>query len=183
MTKLELGVKRGTVKLGYGYELWKDEYEMKKLTLQGIFGSTAIQIEHIGSTAIPNLIAKPLIDIAILVQSLDDMETIINELIKNGYVERVGRLSGRQRVFAKGGDLNVTHHLHVIEKGEPDWDDKIDFKTILISNLETRKQYSELKIKLFKKNENNRGQYSFDKGDFIKSKLSFFRSKKVANKD
>lgn len=169
---MKLGVKRGTVKLQESTTDWSDAYEQEKPILLAIFGKNALTIEHIGSTAIPKLVSKPLIDIAIKVRDIDDLSSIYGRLIEIGYTERVGRLSGQQKVFAKGGDLNVTHHLHVIEQDDIAWEEKIKFKNILNSNPQIVAEYAGLKRELILKYENNRSEYTRIKSEFIKRVLN-----------
>lgn len=168
---MKIGVKRGTVRLQEYTTAWKDEYHKEKLILLDIFGENYLEMEHIGSTAIPNLIAKPLIDIAIKVKDINNLDPITKNLIKIGYIERLGRLNGKQKVFAKGGDLNVTHHLHIIEQDEVDWEEKIRFKNILISNPKIVNKYAELKRKLTSDYQDNRSKYTKIKSQFIRKIL------------
>ena len=81
-----LGVKRGTVKLEKYNPNWKAEFEKEKSFIKGIFQDTILDIQHIGSTSIPNLISKPLIDIAIKVEDLNFSDKLTNDLISNNYM-------------------------------------------------------------------------------------------------
>lgn len=166
---MQLGVKRGTVRIEAYSKDWAQAFELEKQILLKIFKDNFLAIEHIGSTSIPNLIAKPLIDIAIQVEDIDQLNDIPNLLVSDDYIERLGRLSGRQKVFAKEGDDHVTHHLHIIEKGEQDWEDKIKFRDILIKQPEIAKAYALLKKELFEKHANNRSEYTKGKAAFIQS--------------
>jgi len=168
---MDLGVKRGTVRITPYNELWAEIFLCEKERLTGIFGSKILHIEHIGSTSIPNLKSKPLIDIAIQVVDINDLGKITPQLLDIGYEERVGRLQGKQLVFAKGGDANITHHLHIIEKGEKDWDEKIKFRNILLSNPNIVTDYAQLKEELFSKYPNDRHMYTTSKTSFIKNIL------------
>lgn len=172
MKNKSLGVIRGTVKIQEHSKDWSNVYEAEKAILVAIFKNNYLAIEHIGSTAIPNLVAKPLIDIAIQVKNIDELGSIPKQLIANGYVERIGRLSGRQKVFAKGGDLNVTHHLHIIEAGEIDWEEKIRFKNILIAQPKIALEYAELKKSLASQFPNDRSKYTKGKAEFISAQLN-----------
>ena len=167
----KLGVKRGTVIIQDYTSDWNSDYLQEKSILLDIFGKDCLEIEHIGSTAIPNLIAKPLIDIAIKVSDISSLNHIYKALLDTGYTERVGRLSGKQKIFAKGDDSNVTHHLHVIEQNETDWQEKIKFKNILISDPQIVIEYGELKRELFLKYHNNRSEYTRGKSQYIRNIL------------
>jgi len=169
---MHLGVKRGEVKLLPYSPQWAEAFNEEKENLSNIFGITVLQIEHIGSTAVPGLMAKPLIDMAILIERLQHLaEPIIAELMASSYQERVGRLMGRQRVFAKGDDESITHHLHIIELGEADWEHKLLFRNALIRDEALRKSYHHLKIKLSKDFAQDRARYTAAKANFIREVL------------
>ena len=171
---MKLGVKKGTVRLESYSSEWSKVYEIEKDSLLSIFKSYALAIEHIGSTAIPNLTAKPLIDIAIQVQNIDELP-IIEALTALGYIEKIGRLSGRQRVFSKAEDGIVTHHLHVIEKGEPAWERKLRFKAILLEQPEVVQAYVALKEELKVKYQHERRKYTEGKAEFINVVLTNYQ--------
>lgn len=168
---MTLGVKRGTVKVVLNSDELITEYEKEKQILLSLFENNFMEIEHIGSTTIPNIIAKPIIDIAIKVKNVETLDEIYQKLNQIGYIERIGRLSGRQKVFAKGSDLNVTHHLHIIENGEKDWDEKLSFKNLLLTNNKIANEYAELKKKLASKYCNDRASYTKEKSIFIRKIL------------
>lgn len=165
---MTLGVKRGTVKIVPYDSNWIKAFENEKTLLISIFKENCLQIEHIGSTSIPNLTSKPIIDIAIKVKSLAQVTHLKNSLEKHGYIERVGRLKGKQLVFAKEVNTIVTHHLHIIEEGELDWDMKLNFKNKLLSNPKLISEYALLKLSLYKKYSNDRLAYTNSKALFIK---------------
>lgn len=116
-----------------------------------------------------------MIDIAVKVNDIDNLRSIPNELSKIGYFEIFGRLQGRQRVFLKGSDDCVTHHLHVIEKDEEAWDRKNKFRNILLKHEEIAKEYGKLKKLLEFKFPNDRMSYSKGKTSFILETLKRFK--------
>jgi GrpB-like predicted nucleotidyltransferase (UPF0157 family) len=168
---MKIGLKRGTVALSAYSETWEHEYECEKKVLKHIFASTIIEIQHIGSTAIPGMMAKPIIDIAIKVESIDKMDSIIDLLLQQNYEERVGRLPGRQRVFAKSINNLVSHHLHIIEDGDADWDFKLKFKQVLLNKPILANEYAQLKLKLASQHQDDRLFYTNQKAGFIKEVL------------
>src|SRR5699024_9276959 len=104
-------------------------------------------IHHIGSTSVPGLQAKPVIDIMPVVQHIDQVDKLNNALIAIGY-EPKGEygLPGR-RYFRKGGD-NRSHHVHVYEMHHPDIKRHLAFRDYLRAHPDTAKEYGELKGKL-----------------------------------
>ena len=166
---MTLGVKRGTVRIIPYQEKWKEVFALEKKILQAILGSTALAIEHIGSTAVEGLQAKPIIDIAVKVEIIKEVQPFVEKLVSIGYQERVGRVEGPQRVFANQEEDIVTHHLHFIQSGYPEWNRKLLFRDYLRANEATRQDYEELKLNLFRLFSNQRGIYTNKKKGFIES--------------
>ena len=71
---------KNTVRLEQDYETWKKIYKEEKDTLEKVFGPNTFTIEHIGSTAVPGLAAKPIVDIAIGVEKFSDLDKYMDEL-------------------------------------------------------------------------------------------------------
>lgn len=80
-----IGLKRGVVKLDFYSPKWKEYFEKEKEHLQKLLGNSIISIEHVGSTSIPGVIAKPIIDIAVVVKSISLPDKLINLLETLGY--------------------------------------------------------------------------------------------------
>ena len=178
-----LGVKWGTVKLISFQNSWKQAFDLEKVSLINQFSNEIIDIQHIGSTAIDAISAKPIIDIAVQVESINSVEKFIPYLENQAYFERAGRFQGPQRVFMKKNELGngaksldefiITHHIHFIEKGLPEWDKKILFRDIINSSAELRNEYEQLKMDLYSTYQNQRKPYTAGKTDFISQVLSF----------
>jgi GrpB-like predicted nucleotidyltransferase (UPF0157 family) len=108
-----LGLKRGTVSLVPYNPKWADLYICEEKELKAILGGK-IHIEHIGSTSIPGISAKPLIDVMIGIPLMRDSKTYIGKLEVGGYHYRpnFGRID-RHVVLAKGNEHSRTHYIHV----------------------------------------------------------------------
>lgn len=137
--------------------------------------SKIIDIQHVGSTAIPDLAAKPIIDIQIATTSLDDMKLIAVPLLqKLGYEYWDANPDHERLFFAKGrppfGEKR-THHLHIVEPSSHHWRDKIAFRDYLIEHPEVIKKYEELKKKLAREHSEDRECYTEAKTAFIKAIL------------
>jgi GrpB-like predicted nucleotidyltransferase (UPF0157 family)/SAM-dependent methyltransferase len=134
--------------------------------LLGIFGDSVLRISHIGSTAVPNLIAKPTIDILLEVKEDTDLTSITEILTNMGYV--VNTPKSDIIVYLKGytsqGFVGQAFHIHV--RHLDDWDN-FYFRDYLIEHPETAKEYGELKQKLLTKFENDRDGYTAAKSEFI----------------
>lgn len=96
---------------------WTMEFESEKNGLQSVIGDTALKIEHIGSTSVPGLAAKPVIDILIEVSSLELLDLKCQALEVIGYKARGEYGIPGRRYFQKGGDKR-THHVHVFLRGD-----------------------------------------------------------------
>jgi GrpB-like predicted nucleotidyltransferase (UPF0157 family) len=152
---------------------WPEWYAEEKTNLERLLGNRIVRIQHIGSTAVPGLTAKPTIDILIEAATNIDIEDLIAPMPAGEYIclRREGNsLSEHDRVmFLKGytdtGFADKVFHIHVRNHG--DWDE-CHFRDYLITHPETATEYAELKCRLFKDYEHDRDGYTAAKGDFIK---------------
>lgn len=141
--------------------------------------SKIIDIQHIGSTAIPEMAAKPILDIQIAAKSLEEMKVIaIPALQKLGYEYWFDNPDPERMFFVKGmppfGEKR-SHHVHIVEETSKHWLDKIDFRDYLIGHPESAKEYQALKIKLAKQHTYDREEYTNAKGEFINKILKLAR--------
>ena len=154
-----IGVPRGKVKLSPHNPKWLESFAEEKKSREGFD-----QVEHIGSTAIPGLYAKPIIDIALGVSSLKDNEV---EKYKKPFAEIDYHYIREDRpdeyLFIKGPESKRTHHLHLIEIDSQAWKNYILFRDYLIANPEAREQYTKLKKELAKKFAEDRKSYTAGK--------------------
>ena len=81
-----IGLKRGTVKIVPYSEVWKKLFETEKDLLLSAIGSYVLEIEHVGSTSVKNLEAKPIIDIAVAVGNISNVEKCVSPLENLGYI-------------------------------------------------------------------------------------------------
>jgi GrpB-like predicted nucleotidyltransferase (UPF0157 family) len=163
-----LGLKRGTVKLVKAHEEWPRLYELEKELLLRTLGDLAVAIEHVGSTAIPNVPAKPIIDIRIAVSSLDSshIEKFVEPLTRLGYFYM--HAFENRHFFAKGPEEKRTHHVSLVKFGsEEGWEDSILFRDFLRNNTRCREEYSTLKEKLAQQFAEDRKSYTKAKEEFI----------------
>ena len=161
------GLKRGTVGLEPFDPSWSSIYEKEKDALTKIFGTDLVDIQHVGSTSVEGLSAKPLIDILLAVKNLDLVSKYIPQLVNSGYEHMPERISDSRAFFPKGPRSLRTHHLSIVEHDSKEWRDTIAFRDYLRKNPETAKQYSELKIELAAKYPDDRYSYTAAKEPFI----------------
>ena len=149
---------------------WPRRFEHEKSRLLGIFSADHV-IEHIGSTAVPGLAAKPIIDIMVGVNRLKEAEARIPALEEMGY-EYVPDFEvelPERRYFRRPAPPPRTHHLHVVVLGEAFWNRHIHFRDYLRLHPEVAQRYQELKERLATEHALDRGEYTDAKTPFIQS--------------
>lgn len=172
-----IGLKRGTVKLVPHNSKWAVLFEEEKQLLKKTFGDTILAIEHIGSTAIPGIPAKPIIDINIGVKSLEVTRDMKEKFEKLGYEHRPfvpGKTKDDlkwQELYVRGPEAKRTHYVHVSVFGGSYWKNDLLFRDFLRKNPERAKQYAELKKQLAEKYSDNRATYTENKEQFINETL------------
>lgn len=170
-----IGLDKNSVVLVKHFEEWSKLYEQEKEILENLLIGQYISIQHVGSTSIPGLLAKPIIDIAIGVDSIEKMNLVKAILIDNGYNYCSNRGSDDRIFLAKGCEENRTHYLHVEIFGGISWNNHIAFKEYLTCHHECIFEYEAIKVELANKYPNNRDKYTLGKNQFIQSILKKYR--------
>jgi GrpB-like predicted nucleotidyltransferase (UPF0157 family) len=152
---------------------WPKQYDEEKQRLQRALGSLILQVEHIGSTAVPGLGAKPIIDIMIALKDITDVTGCVLPLKNIGY-EHLGEngISGRHffRKLSKETGIR-THHLHIVGAGNEFVEKHLFFRDYLRTHPETAQQYYQLKKELAAKHSIDRDFYTNEKASFIEAIL------------
>lgn len=150
---------------------WPKQFKEEEVKLKEIFADNAIAIEHIGSTAVEGLGAKPIIDIAIGVNDLAVVSEFIKALKQIGYEFVYHKEFPERRFFRKGQWRVGTHHLHVyLFRGEH-WNNQLLFRNYLKKHPDALKEYHQLKVDLAKKFPVDRSSYTENKAAFIQNVL------------
>lgn len=146
---------------------WKALYLEEICLIKEFLSGELISNHHIGSTAIPEIKAKPVIDILLEVKSIQKLDDY-NSYFENISYEVKGEygIKGR-RFFQKGGDER-THHVHIFEKGNPEIIRHIRFRDYMINNKQKALEYEKLKVELCQKYLNDPESYSNGKSEFIR---------------
>ena len=168
---LQLGLKNDEVRLESYTPEWKDEFIKVKKELLKYTKLTDCRIEHIGSTAITGMSAKPLIDIVVGVDDLQEVDKpLLKSFSKAGFlwlrVERPGEM-----VLAKFSDdtyKEKTHFIHLVDYQKELWNNLIFFRDHLNSNEDERKQYLEIKLDYLKASSTGVNEYTDFKEGFVK---------------
>ncbi|HEX3038266.1 MAG TPA: GrpB family protein [Oscillospiraceae bacterium] len=169
-----LGLKRNTVVLCDYDESWQKAAAESIEQLKAIFADAAVDIQHVGSTAIAGIKAKPILDIAVAVRCFADVWPLIPKLEENGFVHREQNDDAGQ-IFFSCGDFNAdirTHHIHVVLFGSDEWNGYLRFRDFLNSNPHRRREYEALKLSSMQKYPNDRLTYTNSKASFIQNVIA-----------
>jgi len=146
---------------------WPAQFEAERTLLHQTLGEAATAIHHIGSTSVPGLAAKPVIDILIEVADLKALDALNDRMIRSGYTPRGEWGIPGRRYFQKGGDRR-THHLHAFASGDFGLVRHLAFRDYLRSNPETAREYGDLKKSVAKTCLNDLGRYCDGKDAYVK---------------
>ncbi len=169
-----IGLKRGTVALFDHEKEWETEAQNTISRLKNILGNVAKDIQHIGSTSILSIKAKPIIDIAVVVDDFNEFLAFKEKLENEGFYYRPQSDLGEQLLFASGsfydgtGDLQ-THFIHVVRTNSMEFINYINFRDYLNSTPSVAKEYENLKFSLALQAPIDCGREKYLKGkhDFI----------------
>jgi len=172
--------KRAPVEICEYDSTWTLKFEKQKRDITNALGNKVLAIEHIGSTAVPGLGAKPIIDIMVGLRQLNDAEDCIEPLKKIGYeyVPELETETPERRYFQKGPS-NVPrkhYHLHMVEIHSEFWNTHILFRDYLRTHPLSAQEYFRLKKDLAAKYRLNREAYTEAKTKFIKSTIAKARN-------
>ena len=150
---------------------WPSKFEEEKNELIVIAGEWYFgSIEHVGSTAVPGMVAKPVIDVMFGVKSLEGSKPAIEVLVSNGY-EYSPYKTEVMHWFCKPSHDYRTHHLHLIPFESPLWKERIQFRDLLRSDDKVASQYANLKRELAATCKEDREAYTEKKWPFIQKVL------------
>ena len=149
-------------------ELWPGQFAAESTALAAAFGGRATEIHHVGSTSVPGLPAKPIIDILVVIDDIEQVDSLNPAMIALGY-EPQGEygIPGR-RFFTKGGDVNRSHHVHVFQLGHPEVSAMLGFRDYLRSHPRQAIEYGRLKEELALMCEDDVIAYNAGKDAFVK---------------
>ena len=124
---------------------WPDAFEAERNRLQTALGALAVRIDHHGSTAVPGLAAKPIIDIQISVERLQPIGAYAAPLERLGYVHVAHPDDDRCPFFHRPADWPHTHHVHLVEAGGEEERRTLAFRDYLRDHAGTAGEYQRLK--------------------------------------
>ncbi len=148
---------------------WGEKFAEERSRLEAVLAGHSHEVEHIGSTAVPDMPAKDIVDIALRLETMDVLSELIPRFESLGY-RYFGEfgLPGRE-YFTKGHPRE--YNLHVVGRDSEHWKRWIVFRNVLIQNKNVRQSYVKLKRDLARRYRYERSRYTQGKTDFINSIL------------
>jgi len=148
---------------------WRQLFQQEAEQLTAVLGSSVAAVHHIGSTAIPTIYAKPVLDLLLVVQDLAALDTKQPRMEALGY-EALGEFGIPGRRYFRRDNLSGerTHQVHVFENDSPQIKRHLAFRDYLINRPETAQEYSDLKRELAAKHPEDIELYMDGKDEFVK---------------
>lgn len=168
-----IGLKRGIVRLEEHQTEWEDNARQTIAQIKRLLGDTAVDVQHVGSTAIRSIPAKPIIDIAVGVRDYDAVLLKKELLEENGIIFRFDERPA-QLLFVKG-DFEKdtrTHHIHVVRYGSKEWNDYLLLRDHLNADEAAAQRYADLKRESAQKYPDDRNAYTDSKSSLIAALLA-----------
>ena len=147
---------------------WVGEFESQARRLASVLGDEAVAIHHYGSTAIPGLCAKPIIDILVEVKDIKAIDALNAEMEALGYEARGEQGFSGRRYFVREHDERRTHHVHMYETGHAEIERWLRFRDYLLAHPDEAEAYGNLKRSLAE-------QFPYDALRYNEGKTSFVR--------
>jgi GrpB-like predicted nucleotidyltransferase (UPF0157 family) len=164
-----VGLARGALELRAYSPEWPHLFEAERLALLTI-APELLRVEHIGSTAIPGLTAKPIIDMQACLE-WSEREQVIARLIDCGYTYMPERVYVDRVFLPKGPEESRTHYLSLIRAGSDEWMPRLQFRDALRANPQLRREYEDLKRHLIRGTD-DRDTYTASKAAFVAQVLA-----------
>jgi GrpB-like predicted nucleotidyltransferase (UPF0157 family) len=168
-----IGLEKGVVRLLPYQDEWRRLFEQEKSALQAVLGGYILDLQHIGSTAIPGMSAKPIIDIAIAVNDFEEAKKCIPLVVGLGYEYRGEYGIPRRHYFVRGEPR--LFHLHMMEVTSPNWHNLLLFRDYLIGHPESAGEYTALKKRLAEMYPTEREAYLEGKAELVQRILLLAR--------
>jgi len=178
----KIGLKRGTVSLAKHHTVWCEAFDLEASLLRVILGSAVLDVQHVGSTAVANLAAKPIIDIAAAVTHLAAVDPYRKALEQAGYTYRANGSDESKILFVKGPEERRTHHLHIVQQGSSAWTSFLAFRDVLRANPAEAQKYEALKQTLARKHACDRASYTAAKRSYIEAVVANVSGKDPSEK-
>lgn len=169
---MQLGLEHGRAALCPHQEGWAALAQEAVRGLWGIFSGYALDIQHIGSTAIPGILAKPILDIAVGVGDLEHLDAPLAALEATGrYKKRVNRFSSHLLYLLYDESGRRTHQIHILPMEDEQWLNYVNFRDYLIRFPEKAREYEALKVRLARDYGDSQMDYTDGKKEYMERML------------
>jgi GrpB-like predicted nucleotidyltransferase (UPF0157 family) len=152
---------------------WPRMFDAERASLRAALADLEPDIEHVGSTSVPGLAAKPKIDILVGLHMWGDLASAVERLLGLGY-EHEGQIDVPRHLSMKRG-RPTTHRVHLVERRGAQWDDVMSFREALRTDVDLRARYAVLKEGLALQHRDDHDAYSIGKAPFIESVIERYR--------
>jgi GrpB-like predicted nucleotidyltransferase (UPF0157 family) len=169
-----IGLERDVVKLRPYTAEWARLFAEEEERIRGAIGEYVLDIQHVGSTAIPGMAAKPILDIAVAVASFEEAFVCVAPMEHIGYEYCGENGIPRRHYFVKRSPL-TTHHVHINERGSRNWENQVIFRDYMSAHPQAIEAYIALKEGLAKQFPRDREAYTNGKAQFIEHILDLAR--------
>ena len=149
---------------------WPLRFQALAARVRSLLGARVARVEHIGSTAVPGLAAKPLLDVDVVVRAAADLKPSIRQLEEAGY-RYEGDLGVAGREALRRPPDSEAHHLYLLVEGSPELQRHLAFRDALRADQVLREEYAALKRALAQRFHDDRRAYTSGKSDFIETAL------------
>ncbi|MDD3778340.1 MAG: GrpB family protein [Patescibacteria group bacterium] len=163
---------------------WVEKFQLEEKKIKEVLNNSIKEIQHIGSTSIPGMIAKPIIDIGVLVDSIEDISFFVEKLSIVGYLY-FPAMSSVERIFLRKGNP-TEYHLSIACPKHGFWDRNIMFRDCLRNHPELIEEYTQLKLNNISitpeidfRDLSKSQTYNNGKGEFVKKVLDLAKKERV----
>lgn len=167
-----IGLPRGTVLVVPYRAEWKTLFEEEAARLRLLMGAAALSVEHVGSTAVEGMDAKPIVDLLVGVRDFGEAASWIPKLAAHGYEFRPDEDIPDRLFFAKGARELRTHHLSLADASSNFYTRHVLFRDYLRAHAEARDEYRALKHRLAREFPTDRASYTEGKSAFVRHVLT-----------
>ena len=165
-TQPDFGLRSGELRLVVVGPEWASRFATERDRLSAALGALVIDIQHIGSTAVAGILAKPILDIAVAIEAFEDGHPLVPKIVALGYDYRGEYGVRRRHYFVRGAPLR-THHLHVLEHRSAQWEAHLRLRDCLVRSPELAARYSDVKLAAANRPNCTRKLYQRLKSSFI----------------
>lgn len=174
-----LGVARGQVRLAAHVPAWATLFDEERHRIEAALGPLVIDVQHVGSTAVPGLQAKPILDIAIAVSMPRAAAQGVARLEAIGYRDLGWRSAQVGHLLEKLGPRGRTHCIHLLPPASPHFHDYLLVRDHLRSNLAARSEYQVVKRTLAQQHPHDRRAYTAAKSAEVARLLAQARARRA----